>query len=1095
MQAVLESSTPASHMGSATVLAHPAMIERSAVANPSLAPAFFRQLAERKSGIVWATDRDLRVTALFGGGPAKQDSNSAEWLGRTLIDCFQADDEACRTIAAHCRALRGDTVDDEQVWQGRTYQLHIEPLSDEGRIIGCIGFAQDITEQRRADDDPRRGEARLRSVIDHAPAQVATVDRQGKILFINRAVPGLTLEQVVGSSVYDYLQPEHCDQARQCVEQVFQTGETVVNESKATGPFGSVAWYETRLGPVKVDGQVIAATLISSDITERKLAETVLRESEERFRKVFEEGPLGVAIVGIDGRIQRANPRLCEMLGQSEEEITQLGIQGITHPDDWEMDRQPVSRLASGEIHGYCLKKRYLHQSGRVIWAQLTASLMTDSDGRPTAIIELVEDLTERKAAEDSLSKAKWFAECLIASMLDGFVVLNAQGVHVQVNDASCRMTGFARDELIGIGLPHPYWPPEHLEAIRHVYERTTAGEADQFELVFMRKSGERFPVIVAPSQVKDADGAVVNNFATFKDISQRKLAEAALQASEVKYRRLHHSMRDAFVSVRMDGQIQEFNDAYRQLLGYEPEDLASLSYQDLTPSQWHPIEAAIVRDQVLPRGYSEIYEKEYRRKNGTIVPVELRTFLVADDRGDAAAMWAIIRDITERKAAEAALKRSHAELEEKVRERTAELVQTNAFLRAEMQKRLGTEKELLQSEAKYRALVESSPNAIVMCDLDGMIVFASQRSAEQHGFAEARELVGRSVLEFVVPEERAVMKANLRRLIREGIRRNTEYRGLRRDETTFYGEISAAVIRDSSGQPQWLMGVYQDITQRKQADAQLRANNAELLAAAEIQAHLLPQEPPQLEGFDIAGHCYPAEVAAGDHFDYLRLSDGALLVVLADVSGHGLGPAIVAADFCARLRTLSENVCDPLQIATRLHSGLYKETVGEVFVTAFFGKLDPTSRRLTGLNAGHPDAIVLNRAGEIKARFASGGPPFAILPEVAFAADTSVDLETGDVVLFYTDGLVEIHRPNEPLFGLDRVLELVRANQHRPAAEIVEVLHHSACEYAKPSPPTDDITIVIAKVFDAMTTSAPPSEKDVEASAAIVSTLESGEG
>ena len=165
------------------------------------------------------------------------------------------------------------------------------------------------------------------------------MDREGTILFINRPAPGLTLEQVVGSRVYDYLQPEHCDQARQCIEHVFQTGESVVNESRATGPHGTVSWYETRLGPVKVDGQVIAVTLISSDITERKQAETALRESEERFRGVFEEGPLGVVLASLDGRIQRVNRRFCDLLGYSAREVIDLGIQGFSHPDDHQLDR------------------------------------------------------------------------------------------------------------------------------------------------------------------------------------------------------------------------------------------------------------------------------------------------------------------------------------------------------------------------------------------------------------------------------------------------------------------------------------------------------------------------------------------------------------------------------------------------------------------------------------------------------------------------------------------------------------------------------------------------------------------------------------
>jgi PAS domain S-box-containing protein len=127
---------------------------------------------------------------------------------------------------------------------------------------------------------------------------------------------------------------------------------------------------------------------------------------------------------------------------------------------------------------------------------------------------------------------------------------------------------------------------------------------------------------------------------------------EEALRYSELNYRQLHESMMDAFVSVAMDGQIREFNSAYQNMLGYSEQELRQLSYTDLTPAQWHAFEAGIIAEQVLPRGTSEVYEKEYRRKDGTVFPVELRTFLIRDETGRPASMWAIVRDITERKRA-----------------------------------------------------------------------------------------------------------------------------------------------------------------------------------------------------------------------------------------------------------------------------------------------------------------------------------------------------------------------------------------------------------------------------------------------------------
>ena len=140
---------------------------------------------------------------------------------------------------------------------------------------------------------------------------------------------------------------------------------------------------------------------------------------------------------------------------------------------------------------------------------------------------------------------------------------------------------------------------------------------------------------------------------AVFDVTTKAKVAEEALRASEARYRRLFDSLMDGFVLVDMDGVIRESNEVYRKMLGYSAEELAQLTYRDLTPEAWHPVEARIVAEQVLPRGYSDVYEKEYRRKDGTVFPVEFRTFLLKENERPVA-MWAIVRDVTETRVLQA---------------------------------------------------------------------------------------------------------------------------------------------------------------------------------------------------------------------------------------------------------------------------------------------------------------------------------------------------------------------------------------------------------------------------------------------------------
>jgi len=144
----------------------------------------------------------------------------------------------------------------------------------------------------------------------------------------------------------------------------------------------------------------------------------------------------------------------------------------------------------------------------------------------PPVLISTIKALLRMKRAEKALRESKEFVENLIASMQDGFSVLDSHGVHIDVNPAFCQMTGFSREELIGVGTPHPYWPPEAYEEIETAFQKTLRGEFGDVELTFMRKNGERFPVIVSPSWVEDKQNNVISYFATVKDITERKRAQ-----------------------------------------------------------------------------------------------------------------------------------------------------------------------------------------------------------------------------------------------------------------------------------------------------------------------------------------------------------------------------------------------------------------------------------------------------------------------------------------------------------------------------------------------------------------------------------------
>ena len=174
-------------------------------------------------------------------------------------------------------------------------------------------------------------------------------------------------------------------------------------------------------------------------------------------------------------------------------------------------------------------------------------------------------------------------------------------------------------------------------------------------------------------SPVFDSSGNIKGIIHEGHDISEFYTLETILKQDQEIRKRLIDSLMDAYVFTNLNGKILDFNQIYVDMLGYNKEELWSMTFRDITPQKWHSLEQSIIEKQVLPLGYSDIYQKEYQHKNKTIIPVELRVFLLSDNDGEPQGMWAIVRDITERKKVEIELEKYKNHLEELVEVRTTE--------------------------------------------------------------------------------------------------------------------------------------------------------------------------------------------------------------------------------------------------------------------------------------------------------------------------------------------------------------------------------------------------------------------------------------
>jgi PAS domain S-box-containing protein len=263
-----------------------------------------------------------------------------------------------------------------------------------------------------------------------------------------------------------------------------------------------------------------------------------------------------------------------------------------------------------------------------------------------------------------------------------------------------------------------------------------------------------------------------------------------------------------------------------------------------------------------------------------------------------------------------------------------------------------------------------------------------------------------------------------------------------------------------------FVLAMVRDLADHKKGDELLRHREAQIVAAAEIQKFVLAQKTPSVPDYEIAGRCYPAEYASGDFFEFLNMPDGSLAILVADVVGHGVGPAIMTASCHGYIQSLSERTNDLTEIMTKMNDHLFGQQPGDLFVTLIAGRLDLRHQTVACLNAGHPPGYVLDQTGEIKATFNSANIALGILNGVEFRTSEPIHLEAKDLLLFFTDGLVEAKSfQTGTSFGIDGVLQVVRENQAKLAKEIIEALYQSVCEHRGTNLLQDDITIVVVKV------------------------------
>ncbi|CAA9889129.1 Protein phosphatase 2C-like, stage II sporulation E [Candidatus Methylobacter favarea] len=237
-----------------------------------------------------------------------------------------------------------------------------------------------------------------------------------------------------------------------------------------------------------------------------------------------------------------------------------------------------------------------------------------------------------------------------------------------------------------------------------------------------------------------------------------------------------------------------------------------------------------------------------------------------------------------------------------------------------------------------------------------------------------------------------------------------------------------------------------------------------ELAIARRIQRSLLPQSAPIIEGFDIAGWSQSAEETGGDFFDFHLLDDRKLILLIADVSGHGIGPALLAAECWALQRAIFSLASNYRASLSHINQLLCRHMLSDRFITAFTGCLNPNDNTLTFLSAGHGPVFMLRVAPRHIETLAVSDMPLGIMANNSYHQWKSIAFNTGDILIAFTDGFFEWEDALGNCFGTDRICNTVFCNAELPAAAIIEKVHSHLLSFTKGTQQQDDLTAIVIK-------------------------------
>ena len=504
---------------------------------------------------------------------------------------------------------------------------------------------------RQANEEITKSMARTREVIELSPDAFFQADLEARFTDVNQAacrLLGYDRGELLGKTVFDVIPLEDAARLKAIRAELLVPGQVNRAEWRQKRKDGTFVPVETS-AHILPDGRWQAFV---RDISERKRIELALQESEERFRLTVDEAPIGMALVGLDGHFVRVNRALCEIVGYTSAELTEITFQAITHPEDLDLDDSARGRLARGEISRYHREKRYIRKNRTIVDVLLNVSILRDRHGAPLYFIAQIEDITERKRAEEALR--------VISAELSQTHHIAATGLthcsrnlhYVSANPAYAEWVGLPLDEIVGRPVMEVIGR-EAFEIIRPRIEKVLSGERVEFEDE-LPIGGESKYVQAAYTPYRDGFGNVVGWVASVTDITERKRIEKQLKAANAFLDAIIENIPlMLFIKKSQSLRFIRLNRTGEELLGWSKQILIGKTAYDFWPKEQAEFFIEKDRETLQSGRIIDIPEERIQTRHQGLRILHTKKVPILDAAGNPLYLLGISEDITDRKRSE----------------------------------------------------------------------------------------------------------------------------------------------------------------------------------------------------------------------------------------------------------------------------------------------------------------------------------------------------------------------------------------------------------------------------------------------------------